>query len=314
VEYGRIVSDAWRITWRHRFLWWFGPFVTSGSCGGGGSGGGGGGDFEVPEGLRGQMPSDIGRFGDEAARWASANAGLIVLGVLLFLLFILAMIILSCISHGSLIGSVARIANGETVTLGSAWREGRRLAWRYVRLWMLAFVVALLGLAVAGVVALVLFLLGSSGGAGLVLAILLAIVCFLIVLVLVLAFGVAVLYAERAIAVDDMGARRSLARGIALLRVHAGRSALLWLIGLGLGIAVGVALVTVAIVLALPLGGAVVAAYLASGFGGATLGLGLIAVLVFVTALWVLSGIANTFTNAVWTLGYLGLTERYPPR
>jgi hypothetical protein len=312
VEYGRIVSEAWRITWRHRFLWWFGPFVSSSSCGYQGN-------FDLPdswiEGLGvDDIDPDLARLGEAATLWAAANVGLIALAGLLFLLFVLAMIVLSCIAHGSLIGSIGRIAAGETVTLGEAWRQGTRLAWRFVRLWLLALVVVLLGLAVVAVCAGVLVLVGSSGGAALAAAILLGVGGFLVVLFVALTFGVAVLYAERAIAIDDLRARTALARGIALLRVHPGRSAILWLIGLGLGIVIAAAIAAAAVVLLIPLGGMVVAAYLASGFGPATLGLGLVALLVLVSVLWVLAGIANTFTTAVWTLGYLGLTERYPPR
>ena len=43
MNYGDLIRDAFRITLRNRYLWFFGFFAALGSGGGGGAGGGGGG-------------------------------------------------------------------------------------------------------------------------------------------------------------------------------------------------------------------------------------------------------------------------------
>ena len=34
INYLQIIKDAWKITWKNRYLWWFGFFVTLGGGGG----------------------------------------------------------------------------------------------------------------------------------------------------------------------------------------------------------------------------------------------------------------------------------------
>ena len=54
MDYGALVSRAWNLTWRHRFLWILGLFAGGGvsSCGSGAGGGG--------EGRWGPIPATPG--------------------------------------------------------------------------------------------------------------------------------------------------------------------------------------------------------------------------------------------------------------
>jgi hypothetical protein len=88
-------------------------------------------------------------------------------------------------------------------------------------------------------------------------------------------------------------------------------SFILWLVSLALAIGVGIAVGIAALVLLVPVGGAVAVAYMAAGLGATTILVGAVAGLLFVVALWLVSGVASAFMSTVWTLGYLSATGRW---
>lgn len=311
MDFGRIVGDAWRLTWRHRFLWWFAALggAQGGSCGGGnvgnrlpgaGSGGGPGG-------------ADVERVAGQAAAWVADHVALVALAVLVVAVLGLGLLIISFVARGALIASSARVALGEPTRARDGWALGRRFGWRYVRLTLLLVLAALAVGATVGIIALLLFLLARASQ---VLAILLGVLLGLAGLAALIALGIGasivVAYAERAIALDDLGARAGLRRGIALLRLRLGTSLLVWLVGLILGIGVAIAVFVLLLIALVPLGGVVLAAYLASGISGSTVLLGVGALLVLIALLWAAGAIGGTFTSSYWTLAYLSLTGRYP--
>jgi hypothetical protein len=314
MQYSRLVRDAWALTWRHRFLWVFAIF--------GGAQGGGGCSFNYQGGFPGggadgpQLPggADVERLAAQAGAWVSAHLGLIVAVGLALVLLVLALLIVSFVARGALISSTARVALGEPTTTSEGWAAGRRLAWRYVRLTILLLLIALAAVvAILAVALLFVALAAVSRILAIVLGILAGLALVLGLIVLGIAFSVAIVYAERAIALDDLGARASLRRGVALVRLRTVESLALWLVSLVIGIVTAIVFVAVLLVLALPLGGLGAAAYLTSGLGAETLLVALFAGLVLITALWVLGAIAGTFTSGFWTLAYMSLTERYPP-
>jgi hypothetical protein len=313
MQYGRLVRDAWALTWRHRFLWVFAFF--------GGAQGGGGCSFNYQEAFSGGsngpgLPGgqDVERLAREASAWVGAHLGsILAVGLVLFLLF-LALLIVSFLARGALISSTARLALGEPTTTSQGWAIGRRLAWRYVRLTILLLLIGLATILVLAVVALLFVALAAVSA---VVAIVLGVVVFLAALLGLIALGivlsVVVAYAERAIALDDVGALASLRRGVALVRLRTVESLALWVISLVMGIVIAIVFVVAVIVLALPLGGLGAAAYLTSGLSTGTLLVALFAVLVMIAVLWAVGAIAGTFTSGFWTLAYLSLTQRYPP-
>jgi hypothetical protein len=314
MQYGRLVRDAWDLTRRHRFLWVFALFGGAqggGSCSGGFNSrqgfSGGSGDDGLPGGAQ------IERVARQVGDWLGANIGLVVAVGLAFVLLVLVLAVVSFVARGALIASTARVALGEPITTSAGWAIGRRLGWRYVRLTILLLLMGLAIVVTLGVIVLAFVLLAALSQ---ILAILLGVVVGLVVVLGLIALAVAlsltVTYAERAIALDDVGARAGLRRGVALVRLRTVESLALWALSLVLGIVMTIVFVVVVLVLALPLGGLGVAAYLTSGVGAETLLVALFGVLVFVSVLWFLGAIAGTFTSGFWTLAYLSLTGRYP--
>lgn len=312
MDYGRIIQEAWRLTWAHRFLWVFGLFAgaSGGSCGfnygqtfNTGGGGSNANPFDDPR-LAGALAA--------VGAWVATHVGLIVAATLVLMLVGLVLIVLHFIATGALIASLARLATGQPATRTEGWSVGRRLGWTYARLTVLLFALVVGILVVVGVFVLLVVRLGAINPLlAVVVGVVLGLAGFVVAIAGGISVAIALAYAERAIAIDGLGARASLARGIALLRLRPGPSFLLWLVSLALGIAVSIALGVVAVVALVPLGGVVVAAFLSVGATAPTLAVGGLVLVIFVALLWLLVAVANVFSSAYWTLGYLSATGRW---
>ena len=152
MNYGDLIKDAFRITWRNKFLWFFGFFAGGTSSGFNipsvPSGGGRGGDFD-----------DFDPGGSDFSPALAAQVGqglfdnvalLVALGVLV-LLIVLVFIVLGLISQGALAESVAAIERGERRRFSSAFRAGLSNLWRvlgYYVVFILLSLALLLAIAV----------------------------------------------------------------------------------------------------------------------------------------------------------------------
>jgi hypothetical protein len=317
MDYGALIKNAWRMTWRYRFLWVLALFAgggssffpgTGGNVGtrgwggqvGGSDGpgpfGGGAGDFRQPLG--------------EAARWALDNAGLLIGGGVLVLLLALAWLVLSLIAQGALAQATVDLAEGRQTTLGAAWRTGLRLFWRYVGMYLILFGLAMaVGLAVAVAVGL-LVALGSIGGGATGFAVLIGVLVSVPLVLLGIVLGVAtsivVTFAQRALAADDSGPVEALRSGVRLLRAHPGESILVWLIGLALGIGASLVVGLAVVILAVPL--VLLGFGVWSGAGmTATIFYGVVAVLLAVVVAVALGTIVNTYFWHYWSGAFVRL-------
>ena len=119
---------------------------------------------------------------------------------------------------------------------------------------------------------------------------------------------IVIAFAQRAIAVDNIGPATALREGWALLRAHPGASVLVCLLNfalsVGAGLAGGVALLAVLV----PLGIIGAITWAVAGLSAVTIGYLVLAGLVLLAVVLVLVGIANTFFWNFWTLAYLRLS------
>jgi hypothetical protein len=300
MNYGDLLSEAFRITWRNRFLWFFGFFV-------------GGASFNIPStnfgGQRG-MP-----FGSASGplRWVSENLILFLVSVgVLVLALALVFIVLAMISHGALTESVTALHRGEPRRFGGAWRTGTAYFWRVTWLKGLFFLMAL-GLAlliflpvVLGVVAVFV----STQSVGLrVLSAMLGVLIVLALLILVfLPFAIVNQFALRELVVGGRRVMDSIGGGFGLFRRNIGRSLLAWLVQLGVMLGLGIAMFVVIIILAVILLGPAVALFAADQTAAAVV-VGVIGGLLFLIPVFVISGALSAFNHAYWTLAYLQLTS-----
>jgi hypothetical protein len=304
MNYGDLLSEAFRLTWRNRYLWFFGFFIA-----------GGGGSFNFPANFGGEEVRNP--FGPVAGplQWISDNL-VLFLTVIISVIVVLALIflVLSIISHGALAESVAALHRGETRGFGPAFRVGTTNFWRVLGLKVLFFLIAL-GLILVIFLPVVLgalaaFSLTDSTGLRVLAVVLGVLFVFVALIVVFLPFAIVNQFGLRELVVSRRRITESIAGGFRLFRRNIGRSLLVWLIQLavmlGLGIAVLVALVILGAIL---LGPAI--ALFATDHATAGVVAGVVGGVLFLVPVFVISGAIGAFNHAYWTLAYLRLVE--PP-
>lgn len=315
MDYGRLISAAWEMTWRYRFLWILGLFApaTLGSCSPGVSPPFGGQMPSIPSSGQPAAP-DLDRFMAGAGTWLADHAGLIAAGIIVLALIGLVFLIISLIAQGGMASATIRLARSEATALGPAWREGRRFFWRFLGLWLLQIGIVI---AVAALVA-ILFAIGAvavaaAGGgsrvAVIAILLLIGIPLGLALIIAAILFVIAVAYAQREIVAAEVGPWTALVSGWGLTRSRLGSSLLIWLFSLGLTIGASIAIAFALIILLLILGVIGVIFWAAFGFGAPTIVYLILAALVTLAGIWLLDAINNTFFWSYWTLAYLRLRE-----
>ncbi len=299
MNYGDLLSEAFRLTWRNRFLWFFGFFV-------------GGASFNVPSNFGGQQGAPF-----EAApgpvRWISENLALfLTLVIALVVVIALVFIVLAMLSHGALAESVAALHRGESRRFGLAWRAGTANFWRVLWLKGLIFLMALglallillpVGLGVVAVLAAT-----DSTGVRVLFIVLLVLVGFLALIFVFLPYAIINQFALRELVVGRRRVLESIGSGFGLFRRHIGRSLLVWLLQLGVMLGLGIATLVVVVILGAILLGPAIALFAAEQTTAAVV-VGIVGGLLFLVPLFVISGALSAFNHTYWTLAYLRLTE-----
>jgi hypothetical protein len=313
MEYGRLIVDAWRLTWRHRFLWILGLFAGGSS----GFSGGGGPRWGMDQPRFDLLEPGPWRVLDVAATWLLANLGLIVLIAMLAAFVGVAFLILSLIAQGGMATATAELARGRDTSLGRAWRAGLRLFWRYAGLWLVllalgAAIAAAIGAAVAGFI--------MTGGATnapraaiVAMALVVGVPLVLAAVAAGIVFSIVVTFAQRAIAVENVGALTALRSSWQLFRAHVGTGLLVWLLGVVLGIGAGIAVAIGVVVVLIPLGFLGVAAWAVACGGSVLIGYFVLAVLALLAGILTFAAVANTYFWHYWTLAYLRLAHPETP-
>ena len=318
MNYGDLIRDAFRITLRNRYLWFFGFFA-----------GGTGSNFigNVPSGGNfnpGSFdPDDFQRSGAGlsglSAQFGQGVLGntVLILGIIVVaLLLVLFFIFMAIISQGALADSVAAIDRGEGRRFGSAFASGMGNFWRVLGYYVLFFLVALGLLVVIGIpVALLIggtFVATQSTGARVSVAVIVGILAILLLIVVFIPFSIIAQYALREIVVRRERVFGSVGSGYSLFRRNIGRSLLLWLIQIGLSIGIGIAFILLLLIVGLVLFPPTIALAIADSSRATLLAAGIPAVLIVFLLFLVATGAIGTFSHAYWTLAYLRLTPGTP--
>jgi hypothetical protein len=319
MNYADLIKDAFWITLRNRYLWFFG-FFAGGTFAGG--------SFNVPPGSSGGFDDDdFDDFGEpgqgdfagastavpefDPGQWIFDNLAVILAIVALVALVVLFFIVMSLISQGALAESVAAIDRGESRRFSSAFRVGVSNLWRVLGYYLL-FILIALGLLLAIGVPLALLVAGvfagtESAGARILTGVLVGLVGFALLIVVFIPLSVIGQFALREIVVRRERVVASIGSGYRLFRRNLGKSLLVWLIQLvvsiGAGIALLIALLLVTFILALPAIILAVAGYTTAAIVVAVI----VAFLILLPILIVAVGALGTFNHSYWTLAYLRL-------
>ena len=310
MNYGELIGDAFRITLRNRYLWFFG-FFAGGSTG-----------FNFPTNI----PSGGGNFNTDDFQQSSTMlsavqvgqglgtgmliAGLVVVAVILALFFIF----MAIVSQGALADSVAAIDGGDRRRFGSTFRSGMGNFWRVLGYFVVFFLIAIGLLLVIGIPVAALiggtFAVTQSVGARITVSVVVGLVAVLALIVVFIPLSIIGQYALREIVVRRERILGSVGTGYSLFRRNIGRSLLIWLIQLGLSIGIAIAFILAILIVGLVLFIPTIALAVA-GYSTAAIVAGVIAGVILIPLLLVATGAVGTFSHAYWTLAYLRLTA--PP-
>jgi hypothetical protein len=323
MDYSRLISDAWRVTRRYKYLWILGLFAA------GGGGCSGTANFNTSSfQLPGSGRNPLGTISD-LQHWAQAHwaligallAGLLVLGFVLFVISVIA-------TAGLVAGVDDAAARRPEARLGTAWHRGTACFWRLFGMWLLVGLIALVVMAVLIAIVVVPIVVsaannGNVGGVGVVAAVLIGLVMLLALIPVAAVLNIVLEWAARALVLENTGVVASLSRGWRLFRANVGPSLLVWIIGSVLSLGAGIAIAIVAFAAAVPAG-----VLLATSWGNigpavlaalGVLGLLVLAGMLAIKAVWA------TYFSAYWTLAFRQLTAprtpaiapagpgRYPP-
>lgn len=310
MNYWDLIKDAFQITWRNKFLWFFGFFVAGSSSF----------NFNIPTGGGDFDGGDFDFDQSGAAFPFLAQIGgsqflLIALVSLVALILFLVFVALALISTGGLADSVAAIDGGQGRRFSTTWRAGVSHIWRVLGQ---ALLFILIGLGLFIVIAVpVGFLVGgtflATESVGLrVLAIILGVFLGIALLIAVfIPLAVIGQYALRELVVRGERVTASIGNGFRLFRGNVGRSFLLWLIQLGVMIAAGIALLIATVILGLILFLPTIILAVAE-YSIAAMITGIVAGIILIPLFIVASGALGAFNHAYWTLAYLRLSGQTP--
>jgi len=308
MDYGEVLSRAWRIIWKHKILWIFGIFAGLAAQAGSGAQNPFSnnprfqynfdfGDFsngDVPPFLR-DFAFNIERFFESVPVWFW-----IVLGVSLFILAI-GFWVLSIFGRAGLVRGTVKGDEDGSFTFGSLFKEGSKY---FLRLLVLDLVLVAGGLAVGVLFALALAAVG-------ILTLGIGLLCLVPLLCLLVpagwALGIYLTQVEVAMLAEDLGIWEAFARAWKVFTGRLGEMIVMGLILLVIGLAGG-------ILLALPFG------LVLAPFGISLLSTGELTTTAF-TATMVIGllllpfailggGILTAFNWGAWTLTFRRLTGR----
>jgi hypothetical protein len=312
MDFGEILTKAWKTIWKHKTLWVFGILASCGANGGssGGSGNSGssfnqGGSSMGQNPFAGMFPQAERFFYNMERYFENIQEGTIVLiiigGILLSLIIAVLVLFISSIGKAGLIYGASKADEmDETtakLTFKEVWNGGKPYFWRIVLLSLLiggATLVLVLLLMVPLVLLSVLTL-------GIGLLCLLPLICIMVPVFWMV--NILIEQATVAIVVEDLGVFDSIKRAWQIvIQENLGSYAVLGLI-LGIGGAI------VGFIFALPLFLMVIPIVLALIAGGdSAMGGGIIAAIVmfivYLPILIVLSGVLQAYIGTAWTLAF----------
>ncbi len=277
IDYWDIVQRSQRVVFKHKFLWFFGFFLS----GGGGSGGGNWGD----------------EIGPEARHWITTHVELLTVLIVCAVVLWLALVVMSLISKGALISGISESDQGRHITFGGQWSIGVKNALRILGIGMLslaAVLVVMIALAIPILLPL------AAGEVGIVIAIVIGAILFLPFIAFLFALSFTITYAEREVVLRGVDVFTGIRTGWEMTKRYVGKSFMMWLVSLLAGMAFAMAVIFSLLMLAIP--------FVLIGMANLFLGL-VLGIPIALAVMFVLSGAFSTFIYSLWTLLYNKLRD-----
>ena len=224
MDFGKVLTRAWEIIWKHKILWVFGLFA---SCSGPASsasfrgGGGGGTGYQYDGGDYPFLSPEYQRFFRELSHLFEQNIeAIFTVGIILFLVFLVLGLFFYLLSNlgkvGLIRGTLLAEGGADRMTFNQIFEESKPFFWRIVGLNLLVAVVFL----VAVIVMWMIF------GAGLIFTFGLGLFCLIPLICLMVPFiwflGIVLKQANIALVLEDLDIMAALKRGWHFTREHLG--------------------------------------------------------------------------------------------
>jgi hypothetical protein len=304
MDYGKVLSRAWEITWRWKILWILGFLASLG------------------RGFSSANPNYSTTRSDWNWQYQTYVPprvwGIVAAVGCLAVLIGIALWVISVIARGGLIAGVQQVEDEGSTGFRRAWRVGAKRFWTLFGISILTALPILI-LVILGVAAIILLLIGTTGAirsaaeVGGAIGVVATVFCGGLfccgTIILAIVLDQIRVYAERAAILEGLGWIDAFKRGWDVIKNNLGPTIVVWLIFLLIGMVFAVVI----------LGGiAVLAAPFIAVFANSQPGPWVIAPIVCggLLALVVgglISAIVETFTSATWTLTYRELTGASAP-
>lgn len=319
MDYGEILSKAWKIVWKFKVLWIFGIFASCGTRSGPNfnfnSSYRTGNEFSSEPNLPPAVMTQLYRlarlFEDPAFIWK-----FVAVVVSVVCIIVIIEIFFGTIGRIGLIKGAADVdAGAEHLGFGELWKSGLQYFWRFFGLSLLIgspVILIYLALVMGGIV-FAIYAVGTRGnptGADpAAFFALIAVLCIFGCVTFLLALFVSFLspQAERAIVIENQGILDSLRRGWSVLKNNLGSILIVWLITVVIGSVAGILIALPVFLVAIPAFFALLAggndpSYTPLIIAGAC-------ILAYLPVSLVAEGILMAYFQSIWTLTYLRLTK-----
>lgn len=314
MDFGEILSKAWKTIWKHKVLWIFGILASLGGSGGGGGGGGsnyrtngnfsqGNGDWNF-NGLPPELQSFFERMTDTVTNIPWYVWVLIALGVLVL---IVAVTVISTFGKIGLIhGTRLADTSDEKLGFGTLFTKSLRYFWKVFFYGLLTGLAVFIGLMIL-IVPMVIFGIATLGIGMLCVVPLL---CLLIPAMWIV--GIILEQGTIAIVVDNLGIIGGLQRGWQVTKQNFWN---LLLMGIILGVGAGIIGFIISLPILLVFLPPIIAVITNGGLenwsaisSSLLISLGMCCLLYPI--IMVLNGILTAYVQSAWTLTYMRVTKR----
>jgi hypothetical protein len=300
MNYGEVLTRAWKIVWKFKVLWIFGILA---SCGTGSSNGGGGNNVSY-QFSNGELPPQVEQFFGNFDRFANDLWWVFALLICLTCVLVLVVIFLSTIGKIALIKGTLKAEEGaERMGFVELFNASTPYFWRVFGLSILLFFVFFV-LVMFGVLV---FMAATMLTFGIALICLLPLCCLMIPVMW--AVSVILEQAYIAIVVEERGIADGLSRGWEVAKSH-------WEPMLVMGVILILGAMIVGLIIAIPIFLIMFPLFFSLGITGGNnmtpLVIGGLCFLVYLPALILASGIIKAYVQSAWTLTFLRVTGRGP--
>ncbi len=320
MDFGEVVSKAWKITWKFKVLWIFGMLASCGTRNGANFNFNNtyrtGNNFSGPAPM---LPPAILNWFNQFARsfdnpqfvWEFVAAILAVICVIGIVEYVL-----SAIGRIGLIKGIEEADEGaEKLNFGGLWSRSMPFFWRIFWLSILIglpFLILFVVIAIGFLLAFIPLIDNKSAVAGATFLALLPVLCvlFCVIFILAILVGFVLRMAENAIVVEDLPILGGVQRGWDVLVKNPGPILIIWLITAVIGFVAGIVIALPLLIVLVPLVFAFITNANSANFSFAPWLIAFVCIIcAYIPISWLARGILATYIQSVWTLTYLRLTR-----